>query len=619
MSNLKIIPLGGLGEIGKNMTVFETKNEIIIVDCGIAFPSIEVLGVDVLIPDFEYLRKKKDKISGIIVTHGHEDHVGAVAYFLKEISVPVYSTKLSLGILANKAKERGIKDVDARTVKAGDTISFTDFQVELIHVNHSIPDAVALAIKTPVGNIIHTGDFKIDLTPSYGKPIDLIRFAEYGRAGVRLLMCESTNIENLGKTGSERVVKKRFEELFEKYDGRRLIIGTFSSNLQRIQNIIDLSSKTGRNVVFLGRSMNSIVDIGLKIGYLRDPDNIIISRKDEKASKIDDANITIVATGSQGEQMSILSRIAYGENSPIALHPDDVIILSSHAIPGNEKPINDMINKFVENGIEVVHGRDQKVHVSGHACRDDISLIHALTQPKLFMPIHGEARQLLLHKQLAIRLGVEEKNVFVMKNGNILELTKNTAKVLKEKINIDPIFVEGISVADVDDGVLRDRQMLSNDGVVVVSMGISRKTEKVVNGPEVISRGFAILDPESELVKNIKSIAKRVAVESLYSQENWGQMRNNIRHAVSKCIFKETGKNPIAIVILSNCPTIRDESVKGTNESVAVVEKEKTNEEDNKPEKNTACKKIKKIDYKSNLNDDFFDTLMQLNTKTKTI
>ena len=609
MSNLKIIPLGGLGEIGKNMTVFETKNEIIIVDCGIAFPSIEILGIDVLIPDFEYLRKKKDKVKGIIVTHGHEDHVGAVAYLLKEINVPVYSTRLALEILAGKAKERNIKTIDARCVKAGDVVNFDVFSVEFIHVNHSIPDAVALAIKTPIGNIIHTGDFKIDLTPCQGKPIDLIRFAEYGREGVRLLMCESTNIESDGRTESERIVKTRLEELFAKYEGRRIIIGTFSSNLQRIQNIINSSAKHNRNVAILGRSMSSIVDIGLKSEYLKDDNKVIIGKKD---ARVDNAATTIIATGSQGEPASVLSRIAYEENSPITLHPDDVIILSSNAIPGNEKSINEMINRFVEKGIEVVYGREQKVHVSGHARKDDISIIHALTKPKLFMPIHGEAKQLLAHKNLAKTLGMDEKNIFVMQNGNILEITKNTAKILKEKINIDPVFVEGTSVADIDENVLRDRQILSNDGVVVVSMGISRKTEKVVNGPEVINRGFANTTPDDDLFSNVKSIAKRIAVEGLYAKDTWGTMRSNIRSVVSKTIFKATGKNPIVIVILSNCPTIRDNSTFEAQNTFSVSAEGKDSKTEQKAEK-------KIIPIESNIDNeiDFFDSLIELNAQKR--
>lgn len=554
-NSLKIIPIGGLGEIGKNLTIFETSKEIIIVDCGISFPDIELLGVDVLIPDFSYLRKKKEKIKAIIITHGHEDHVGAVTYLLKEINVPVYGTKLTLGILQNKIKERTTASYDLRTVKVGDTISFVDFFIEFIHVNHSIADAVALAIKTPVGTIIHTGDFKIDLTPPQGEPTDLVRFGEYGRAGVRLLMCESTNAEKEGKTSSEKVVFKRFEKLFEEYKNNRILIATFSSNIYRLQNIINLSEKYNRKVVITGRSMLNIIGTAIELGYIKAKEGTIIPI--EGMHGLEPNEVTVVTTGSQGEPMSALFRMAFSEHKTIKLNNEDVVILSSNAIPGNEKLVNNMINKLLEIGVKIVYGTAEGVHVSGHGCRDELAMIHALVKPELFMPVHGEMKQLLAHKELALDMGMDENNIFVMHNGNILELTKNTSKILEQEAEVGPVFVEGYSVVDLTDNIIRERQLLSNDGVIVVSLGINRKTEKIVNGPDLIGRGFAPLGDMPDLINGVKTVAKRVAIEDIYNRKDWSEMRGNIKNAVAKYIFRETRKNPLVIPVLVNCPTTR--------------------------------------------------------------
>lgn len=554
-NSLKIIPIGGLGEIGKNLTVFETSKEIIIVDCGISFPDIELLGVDVLIPDFSYLRKKKEKIKAIIVTHGHEDHVGAVTYLLKEINVPVYGTKLTLGILQNKIRERTTASYDLRTIKAGDTINFVDFFIEFIHVNHSIADSVALAIKTPVGTIIHTGDFKIDLTPPQGEPTDLVRFGEYGRAGVRLLMCESTNAEKEGKTSSEKVVFKRFEKLFEKYKNNRILIATFSSNIYRLQNIINLSEKYNRKVVITGRSMLNIIGTAIELGYIKAKEGTIIPI--EGMHELEPNEVTVVTTGSQGEPMSALFRMAFSEHKTIKLNDEDVVILSSNAIPGNEKLVNNMINKLLEIGVKIVYGTAEGVHVSGHGCRDELAMIHALVKPELFMPVHGEMKQLLAHKELALDMGMDKNNIFIMHNGNILELTKNTSRILEQEVEVEPVFVEGYSVVDLTDNIIRERQLLSNDGVIVVSLGINRKTEKIVNGPDLIGRGFAPLGDMPDLINGVKTVAKRVAIEDIYNRKDWSEMRGNIKNAVAKYIFRETRKNPLVIPVLVNCPTTR--------------------------------------------------------------
>ena len=554
-NTLKIIPIGGLGEVGKNLTVLETSKEIIIIDCGISFPDIELLGVDVLIPDFAYLKKKQEKIKGLIITHGHEDHVGAVTYLLKEINVPVYGTKLTLGILQNKIRERTTATYDLRTIKAGDTISFSDFFIEFIHVNHSIADAIALAIKTPIGTIIHTGDFKIDLTPPQGEVIDLVRFGEYGKAGVRLLMGESTNAEKKGRTSSERVVSKKFEKIFEEYKDNRITVATFSSNIYRLQNIINLSEKYNRKVSITGRSMLNIFGTAIELGYIKAKEGTIIPP--EAINSLEPNQVTIITTGSQGEPMSALFRMAFSEHKTIKLNSEDVVVLSSNAIPGNEKLVNNMINKLLELGVKIIYGSAEEVHASGHGCQDDLAMIHALVKPELFMPIHGETKQLLAHKNLAQEMGMDEKNIFVMHNGNILELTKKTAKILEQEVKVDPVFVEGYSVVDLTDNVIRERQLLSNDGVIVVSIGINRKTEKIVNGPELVGRGFAALGDMPDLIKGIKSVTKKVAIEGIYNRKDWTDMRNEIKNAVAKYIFRETHKNPLVIPILVNCPTVR--------------------------------------------------------------
>lgn len=554
-NSLKIIPIGGLGEIGKNLTILETNKEIIIIDCGISFPDIELLGVDVLIPDFSYLKKKREKVKGLILTHGHEDHVGAATYLLKEMNIPVYGTKLTLGILKNKIQERTTASYDLRIVKAGDTISFSDFFVELINVNHSIADAVALAIQTPVGTVIHTGDFKFDLTPAQGNMIDLVRFGEYGKAGVRLLMSESTNAEKNGKTDSEQVVSKKFEELFEKYKENRITIATFSSNVYRLQNIIKLSEKHNRKVVITGRSMLNIIGTAMELGYIKASEGTIIPP--EAVNSLEPNQVTIITTGSQGEPMSALFRMAFSEHKTIQLSESDVVILSSNAIPGNEKLVNNMINKLLELGVTIVYGSNEKVHVSGHGCRDELAMIQALVKPELFMPIHGETKQLLAHKSLAQEMGISENNIFIMHNGNILELTKKTAKILEQEIKIEPVFVEGYSVVDLTDNIIRERQLLANDGVIVVSVGINRKTEKIVNGPELIGRGFAPLGDMPDLIKGIKSVTKKVVVADIYDRKDWSDMRNNIKNAVAKYISRETHKNPLIIPVLVNCPTVK--------------------------------------------------------------
>ncbi len=469
---VKVIPLGGLGEIGKNMYVYETINDIIIIDCGLSFPTEEMLGVDIVIPDITYLEKRKDKIRGLVITHGHEDHIGGVTYFLNKINVPVYGTGLTLGILEYKLEEKKmLKKARLQKIEAGGTLRLGDFNLEFIHVNHSIADSLAIIINTPVGRIVHTGDFKVDYSPLYDDITDLTRLGELGKEGVSLLLMDSTNAEKPGKTQSERTIYRSFDEMFKKYDKNRITFATFSTNTNRIQTIFDLADKYNRKVALTGRSMLNIVDIAMKKGYITTPENLFIDIDD--VNNYLDEEVVIITTGSQGESLSALSRMALSDHKKITLTEDDVVVMSAHAIPGNEKAVSSVINSLLDLGVTVVHDKEADVHVSGHGCQDELSLILTMTKPKYFMPMHGETRQLLANKKLAENIGMDKENIFVSDLGKVLVLTENSCKFMGE-VPSGEVFVDGYGVGDVGSIVLRDRNTLSENGLVLSIITIIR-------------------------------------------------------------------------------------------------------------------------------------------------
>ena len=486
-SKLKIIPLGGLNEIGKNLTVFEYENEIIVVDCGLAFPEDEMLGVDIVIPDISYLEKNKDKVKAILITHGHEDHIGAIPYFLKKINVPVYGSKLSLGLIKVKLAEHNLeKQTKLVTVEPRQVLKFGKFKVEFIRVTHSIADSMAIAITTPVGTVLHTGDFKIDYTPIDGGYMDLQRIAELGKEGVTLLLSDSTNVQRPGHTMSERSVGKELDRLFTNCT-KRIIVATFASNVHRMQQIINSAVKFKRKVAVVGRSMVNVLAVSQELGYLNAPEGTIIDI--DKIGMYNPDQLVIITTGSQGEPMAALSRMSVGEHKKVQITPDDMIIFSSSAIPGNEKSIGKIVDELERLGAEVIQNQIADVHVSGHACQEELKLMLSLVRPKYFMPVHGEYRFLKQHGQLAVDTGVAKENVFIMENGRILEIDKNSAKMTTQ-VTSGIVLVDGLGVGDVGNIVLRDRQLLSENGMIIVVISLDRKTAKVVSGPDIVTRGF---------------------------------------------------------------------------------------------------------------------------------
>jgi ribonuclease J len=546
-NKLKIIPLGGLGEIGKNITVFEYKEDIIIVDCGMTFPEDEMLGVDIVIPDITYLIKNKDKIKGLILTHGHEDHVGAIPYVLKKINIPIYGTKLTLGLLSTKLKEHNLGDVELNTVKAGDTIRLGEFQVEFIRTNHSIPDSVALAITTNIGTIIHTGDFKIDYTPISGEVIDLNRFAELGSRGVLALLSDSTNVTRRGYTMSERSVGDTFKDLFSKADSR-IIVATFASNVHRVQQIIDAAELYDRKVVVSGRSMVNTVTVATELGYLRMEEGTLIDINEMNRYRKDE--LVIITTGSQGEPMSALTRIAFSEHRKIELFPDDLVIISASPIPGNEKTISRIINKLIESGTRVVYEDLAEVHVSGHACQEELKLIHTLVKPKFFMPVHGEQRHLKMHADISHSLGTPKENIFILENGQTLELTKNTANI-GPSVQAGNILVDGLGVGDVGNIVLRDRKHLSEDGLIVVVVTMSKQDGAVIAGPDIISRGFVYVRESEDLMEEARCVVKKVLSECEKKKiTDWATLKSNIRESLRDYIYEKIKRNPMILPII---------------------------------------------------------------------
>lgn len=547
-NKLRIIPLGGLEEIGKNMTVVEYGNDIMLIDCGLAFPDDDMFGVDLVIPDITYLKKNMDKVRGIVLTHGHEDHIGALPYFLKEINVPVYGTRLTLGLVENKLKEHNLlSKVKLNRISQNDVIKLGVFTIEIIHTNHSIADAVALAIHTPLGVVVHTGDFKIDTTPIDGDMIDLAKFGQLGKEGVLLLMSDSTNVERSGYAMSERKVGEKFNEIF-KGCTKRILVATFASNVHRVQQIIDAAVKCGRKVALSGRSMENIVKVAILLGYMRIPEGALISI--DEIGKYKPSNIVIVTTGSQGEPMSALSRIAFSDHKKVELTKDDLVIISASPIPGNERTISNVINEIFKKGAEVIYESLAEVHVSGHACEEELKMILALTKPKYFMPVHGEYRHLTRHAKLGERMGVDPRNIFIMTIGQVLEFDEKKARIASS-VPAGRILVDGLGVGDVGNIVLRDRKHLAEDGLIILAVSISAKTKQIVTGPDIVSRGFVYVREAEGMMDELRDVAKDCLDKCRANNTNdWSTIKTNLKNALSDRINQRTGRNPMILPII---------------------------------------------------------------------
>lgn len=546
-SPLKIIPLGGLLEVGKNITVFEYENEMVVVDCGLAFPEDDMLGVDLVIPDITYLEKNKNKIKGLVITHGHEDHIGAIPYLLKQIDIPIYATKLTIGLISNKLEEHGLlRKTKLHTVKQGETINFGKMQVEFIRSCHSIPDAVALAIHTPVGTVIHTGDFKVDYTPIDDERMDFGRLAELGNKGVLALMSDSTNSERKGFTMSESSVGEVFDRLFL-HCTKRIVVATFASNVHRVQQIVNSAVKYGRKIAICGRSMINMITTAKDLGYIQAPENIFIDI--DMINNYPDEQLVIITTGSQGEAMSALTRMAAGDHRKVEITPNDLIIISATPIPGNEKLVSKVIDDLMKIGAEVVYSSLEDIHVSGHACQEEQKLILSLVKPKYFIPVHGEYRHLMAHSETAKKIGIDQKDIFIMTNGRILELNENDAK-LTGTVPSGRILVDGLGVGDVGNIVLRDRQHLSQDGLIVIVLTMDSDGE-VVAGPDVISRGFVYVRESENLMDDVKKVIREeiVKCEERHIKE-WSVIKSNLKDTLRDYIYQKTKRNPMILPII---------------------------------------------------------------------
>ena len=549
-SKLRVISLGGLGEIGKNITVIEYENDIIIVDCGLGFPDEDMLGIDLVIPDITYLEENADKIRGLVLTHGHEDHIGAIPYILRQINPPIYGTRLTLGILQHKLSEHSLpyKPV-LNCVEAGDTVRLGVFSVEFIHVNHSIADACALAIGTPLGMLVHSGDLKIDVTPIDGDMIDLTRFGELGKKGVLLFMCESTNAERAGHSPSERSVGRSLEYIFTLNQDKRIVIATFSSNVHRVQQIIDASVRHSRKVAITGRSMQNIVKAAVELGYMNLPEGALIDINDIKRYKPDE--ITIITTGSQGEPMSALFRMAAGEHAQVTLGANDLVVLSSSPIPGNEKLISRIINELVNHGVSVLRDSAFEVHVSGHAYRDELKLLTSLVKPKFFMPIHGEYRHLAANKDLAQEVGIDSSRVIISDVGKVIELDKKTAK-FNGTVASGKVLVDGYGVGDVGNIVLNDRRHLSQDGIIIVVVSIDRVSGMLISSPEIVSRGFVYVREAEGLIEEIRDITVETICRCYERSRRPERMevKNIIKDDISKYVYSKTKRKPMILPMI---------------------------------------------------------------------
>ena len=549
---LRVIPLGGLNEVGKNLTVLEYADDILIIDCGLGFPDEDMPGIDLVIPDISYLEANKEKIKGLVLTHGHEDHIGAIPYCLRQINPPIYGTRLTLGILENKLKEHTLpNEPQLNCVSAGQTVKLGAFSVEFIHVNHSIADACCLAITTPMGIVVHSGDFKLDITPIDGEMMNITRLGEIGRRGVLLLMCESTNAERPGFTPSEKKVGKTLEYIFNTNADKRIVIATFSSNVHRVQQIINVSARHGRRVAVTGRSMLNIIRAAVELGYMTVPDGVLVDINEIKRFKPEE--LTLVTTGSQGEPMSALYRMAFSDHAQVSLGTGDVVVLSSSAIPGNEKLVGRIINELSKNGVGVIHDSSLGVHVSGHACQEELKLMQALLRPKYFMPVHGEYRHLAANRELALDMGIEEKNIFISDIGKVLEIDRDGAR-FGGLVPSGKVLVDGYGVGDVGNIVLRDRRHLSQDGLIVIVAQVDTDARLLLAEPDVISRGFVYVRESEELMEEIRQLATDAITERLDRSERVDRMelKTCVKDVLSKYLYNKTKRKPMVLPVIMN-------------------------------------------------------------------
>lgn len=543
---LKVIPLGGLEQIGMNITAFEYEDSIVVVDCGLSFPDDDMLGIDLVIPDVTYLKENMDRVKGFVITHGHEDHIGALPYVLRELNIPIYATRLTMGLIENKLREHNLLGHTKRKViKFGQSVNLGQFRIEFIKTNHSIVDAAALAIHSPAGTVIHTGDFKVDYTPVYGEAIDLQRFAELGKKGVLALMCDSTNAERKGFTQSERTVGRTFDTIFHEHQGSRLIIATFASNVDRVQQIINTAHKYGRKVVVEGRSMVNIIETAMNLGCINIPDNTLVDI--DRLKDYPDDRTVIITTGSQGENMAALSRMASSVHRKVSIGPNDTIIFSSNPIPGNEKAVTRVINELEQKGAEVIF---QDVHVSGHACQEEIKLMYTLVQPKYAIPVHGEYKHLKAQAGIAEELGIPKENIFILHSGNVLELTEEKADIVGS-VPCGAILVDGLGVGDVGNVVLRDRQHLAEDGIMIVVVALDGITGQIASGPDLVSRGFVYVKESDALMDEARDLMDRV-MESCVSRgcTDWGRIKTVIKDNLGDFIWKKTKRRPMILPII---------------------------------------------------------------------
>ncbi len=547
-AKVKIIPLGGVNEIGKNLTAIEYKNDIVVIDCGLKFPDEDMYGIDIVIPDITYLLKNKEKVSGIFLTHGHEDHIGALPYVLKQLNVPVYGTKLTLGIVQSKLKEHGLlSSTELITVKPRDVIRLKSVSVEFIKTNHSIADSVAIAIHTPLGAVLHTGDFKVDYTPIDGEPMDFARFAELGKKGVLAMMADSTNVERPGYTKSERTVGESLSRIFSKAKGR-IIVATFASNIHRIQQIIDAAAQYGRKVAVSGRSMENILQVAIELGYINAEKDMIVGI--DQINKYNNDQVAIITTGSQGEPMSALARMAASEHRKVNIVPGDTIIISATPIPGNEKLVSRVIDQLFKKGADVVYGKDENVHVSGHACQEELKLMQTLVKPKYFIPVHGEYRQLKLHGELATSLGLPEENLLIADVGDVIEVNRSGIRKNGSVIS-GQIFVDGLGVGDVGNIVIRDRKHLSQDGILTVVVTLSKETKTIIAGPDIISRGFVYVRESERLMDEARDIVKGVFVKCEEQKiTDWATLKSNVRDELRSFLYEKTKRKPMILPII---------------------------------------------------------------------
>ena len=548
-SNLKIIPLGGLEQIGMNITAFEYEDSIVVVDCGLSFPEDDMLGIDLVIPDVTYLKDNISKVKGFVITHGHEDHIGALPYILKDINVPIYATKLTIGLIENKLKEHNLlRNTKRKVIKHGQSINLGSFRIEFIKTNHSIQDASALAIYSPAGIVVHTGDFKVDYTPVFGDAIDLQRFAEIGKKGVLALMCDSTNAERKGFTMSERTVGRTFDNIFAEHKNTRIIIATFASNVDRVQQIINSAYKYGRKVAVEGRSMVNVIGTAAELGYLKIPDKTLIDI--DQIKNYPDDKVVLITTGSQGESMAALSRMAASIHKKVTIKPNDTIIFSSNPIPGNEKAVSRVINELSRKGADVIF---QDAHVSGHACQEEIKLIYSLVKPRYAIPVHGEYRHLKAQAGIAYELGIPKENIFILSSGDVLEMNENEEEHARVtgQVRTGAILVDGLGVGDVGNIVLRDRQHLAEDGIMIVVLTLEKHSNHLLAGPDIVSRGFVYVRESEDLMEEARLVVED-AIDTCLEKHitDWGKMKNVIKDSLGEFLWKRTKRNPMILPII---------------------------------------------------------------------